>query len=435
MRTPRRRRALALTAAVVGASMLLAGCSGAKPGSSTGDATAWPVTGGVHEQLWQHSFDTWNEANPSAKIDAEFFANDAYKERIRTAIGAGTNPTLIFSWAGGTLDEYVANGNVIDLTERTANVVGRVLPSVAQAGMVDGKVYAVPNGQSQPIMLYYNTELFDQVGAKAPTTWSELMDAVRKFNAAGIAPFSVAGQSRWPYLMWIEYLVDRIGGPEVFQAVLDGKKDAWSDPAITTALSDIQELVKAGGFGQGYGSVSADANADLALVYTGRAAMVLQGSWVYSTFKADAADMVAAGKIGTTTFPTVEGGKGNPANIVGNPSNYWSVAANASPEQVAAATSYLDQAVFDDDYTTFLLENGGVPPVAGIEDQLAAQPDAKFLTLAYGMVRDAPSFQLSWDQALPPAQAQALLTNLEQIFLLQITPEQFSTNMNATIAG
>ena len=40
---------------------------------------------------------------------------------------------------------------------------------------------------------------------------------------------------------------------------------------------------------------------------------------------------------------------------------------------------------------------------------------------------------MSWDQALPSAQAQELLTNLSQIFLLQITPEEFVEKMNATL--
>ena len=33
-------------------------------------------------------------------------------------------------------------------------------------------------------------------------------------------------------MMWLEFLFDRIGGPEVFQAVFDGEKDAWSNPAV-----------------------------------------------------------------------------------------------------------------------------------------------------------------------------------------------------------
>jgi raffinose/stachyose/melibiose transport system substrate-binding protein len=49
------------------------------------------------------------------------------------------------------------------------------------------------------------------------------------------------------------------------------------------------------------------------------------------------------------------------------------------------------------------------------------------------MTAQAPNFQQSWDQALSPAQAETLLNNIDQLFLLKITPEQFATAMNATI--
>lgn len=455
--TVKTRRLRASGAALVAAVLMLAACNGAQPTAPGGeepgeqdpgaegaegaeaaevtgaDISAWPLTGGVHEQLWTWSFDEWNEAHADQQVDYEFFANDIYKERIRTAIGAGTEPTLVFGWGGGTLAEYVANGNVVDITDGTQDLLDRVLPAVGDAGRIDGQVYAVPNSQSQPVVLYYNRELFDQVGLEVPTTWDEVMESVEVFNAEGIAPFSVAGQSRWPYLMWIQYLTDRIGGPEVFQAVLDNEPGAWDDPAIISALEHIQELVEADAFATGYGSVSADANADLALVHTGRAAMILQGSWVYSRFKEDAAEMVESGNLGVAPFPVVEGGAGDPGNIVGNTSNYWSVSANASPEQIETATTYLNEYVHNEDYVDFLIDGGGVPPIADIEDKLAEQDDSEFLVLAYELVRDAPHFQLSWDQALFPDPAQELLVNLDEIFLLQITPEEFVENMNATI--
>ena len=42
----------------------------------------------------------------------------------------------------------------------------------------------------------------------------------------------------------------------------------------------IQDLVKANGFIKGFSSIAADTNADQALLYTGKAAMMLHGSWV-----------------------------------------------------------------------------------------------------------------------------------------------------------
>jgi raffinose/stachyose/melibiose transport system substrate-binding protein len=66
------------------------------------------------------------------------------------------------------------------------------------------------------------------------------MALVPKFNKAGRA-LLLGGQSRWTNMMWLEFLFDRIGGPEVFQAVFDGEKDAWSNPASIKALTESRK--------------------------------------------------------------------------------------------------------------------------------------------------------------------------------------------------
>jgi raffinose/stachyose/melibiose transport system substrate-binding protein len=259
------------------------------------------------------------------------------------------------------------------------------------------------------------------------------MALVPKFKEAGVAPFSLGGQSKWPDLMWLEYLVERIGGPEVFANIAADKPNAWSDPAVTEALTKIQQLVDAGGFVNGFSSIAADSNADQALLYTGKAAMVLQGGWIYQGMKKDAGSFVTSGKLGFTAFPTVEGGKGDPANVVGNPSNFWSISAKATDEQKKAALNYVKDGMFTDADTDALIASGAVPVINDIESKLEASPDKGFLTFVYGLAKEAPSFTLSWDQALSPAQGDAMLSNLDQIFLKKITPEQFVATMNATI--
>jgi raffinose/stachyose/melibiose transport system substrate-binding protein len=258
------------------------------------------------------------------------------------------------------------------------------------------------------------------------------MTLVPRFNQAGIAPLALGGQSRWPQLMWEEYLVDRIGGPGVFDAIAANKPDAWSDPAVLQANRMIQQLVGAGGFVKGFDSIATDSNADTALLYTGKAAMYLMGSWAFPTIKQADPDF-AANKLGYTAFPAVSGGKGDPADVVGNPANFWSVSASASDAQKQAALEYLRKGVMNDAYVDELLAGGSVPPVTGIEAKLAEAQDPQYLSYVYSLARSAPSFQLSWDQAISPGQADALLTALDQLFGRQITPEQFSTTMDATI--
>ncbi|WP_119698289.1 extracellular solute-binding protein [Microbacterium halotolerans] len=427
-----RRSALGATA--LAAALSLAACGGAQPGSgsSSGDLSAWTLTGS-QQAVFESSFAEWNEAHPDTPLTSEFFANDAYKEKIRTAVGSGNAPTLIYNWTGGTLADYVDNGDVVDLSGQVDELSERVIPSILQAGQVDGAQYAVPNNSTQPVILYFNKKIFDEVGVEPPTTWEETLDVVGAFQDEGITPFAVAGQSQWPYLMWVAYLTDRIGGPEVFQAIQSNEPDAWSHPAVTEALEKIQELVDAGAFGDSYGSVVADANADLALVHTDQAAMILQGSWVYASFKADAPDWFAEGNLGYTPFPSVAGGEGDPANIVGNPANFWSVSSHASEEAQQAAIEYLNEVNLNEATVDNLLDEGLVPSTTGTDEKIAAHDESEYMTYASEMVREAPSFQLSWDQAIAPAQAQELLTQLSQIFQGTSTPEQFVEAMNATI--
>lgn len=424
-----RRRTLLTLGAAVPILAATASCGG-RPGAA--GATAWALTGGS-EEATRDSFSAWNKDNPDAKITVEWFANDAYKEKIRTAVGSGNAPTLVFGWAGALLDDYVKNKNVIDLTDDTGDLGKRLLPSVAAVGQIDGKTYAVPNNQTQPIQMFHNTEVLDKAGTDIPETWDDLVDAIDKLNSADVIPIALAGQSVWPELMWIEYLADRIGGPEAFGRVLSGESGAWSHPDMMDALNRITDLVDMGAFGDGYGSVEADQGADTALVYTGKAGMILHGSWVYPDFLSNAAELVDKGGLAYSTFPTVEGGKGDAANVVGNPANFWSVSAKATKDNQSTANSYLGEDLFNDDHIDALLAVGAVPPVAGIEDRIAESDNADYLEFTYGQARDAEHFELSWDQALPSEPAQKLLDNLGKLFLGDSSADDFAEAMDATL--
>lgn len=434
-------KAVRLTAAVAaGATLLSVAACGARPGGDSSgaaqgsDATVWSLTDSTWNSVTQ-TFEDWNEAHPDAQLKADYFANDSYKEKIRTAIGSGNAPTLVLSWGGSPVTDYVANGNIIDLSDALdATVSSTVLDAVAAEGYRDGKLVAVPVGQVQPAVLWTNTAVLKDAGiADAPATWDELLDDVAKLKAAGKTPIALAGGSKWPYLMWAAYLIDRIGGPDVMQHILDGEDGAWSDPAVIEAMTKIQELVDAGAFGDSYQSMSADDKKDTALLANGQAGFDLMGSWVYADFATINADF-AANDLGYAAFPTVEGGKGDPTMLTGNLANYWSVAASAGKESQQTAIDYLTENTYSEGIVDGLLAMGGVPPVKDIDGKVAAADDGNgFLTWVYDAVKNASNYQLSLDVALPADQGQALLNNLEQVFLKQITPQQFADAMNQTL--
>ena len=69
-------------------------------------------------------------------------------------------------------------------------------------------------------------------------------------------------------------------------------------------------------------------------------------------------------------------------------------------------------------------------------DQISAVADSNdkaWLQFVYDTSSQASVFAQSWDQALPPSQATALLDNIGKLFQLSISPKQFADNMNKTI--
>jgi trehalose/maltose transport system substrate-binding protein len=77
---------------------------------------------------------------------------------------------------------------LVDLTDKTKDVVGAHFPSIIESQTVNGKLVALPIFTDAPA-LYYRKDLLDKYGAKVPTTWKELADTAKmivdKERAAG----------------------------------------------------------------------------------------------------------------------------------------------------------------------------------------------------------------------------------------------------------
>ncbi|MGW3290177.1 extracellular solute-binding protein [Streptomyces sp. NPDC001002] len=411
----------------VSAAVAIASCgtSGPSTTSSSKGLTMWALN---DQTILKESVDAYNKEHPDGKITLRLFANDDYKQKLRVAFGANQAPDIFFSWGGGALNDYVKAGKV-DALSASQVKTDRFTPSVLQSATFDGKVYGVPANGLAPVVLYYNKKVLADAGVQPPKTYDDLLAAVKKLKAKNVIPMSLAANSKWPTLMYTEYLLDRTGGSGVFSKIAGGDASVWKDASVTKANQYLQDLSEAGAFGSNASSVNYDQGASTALVYTGKAAMEVMGTWEYANFVKAAPDFVK-NDLGYTTFPTVPDGKGDPAGIVGNPSNFLSL--NAASKHKSEALDYFKDYVLDDSQIDAYLAAGSVPPVNGLESKLASttSADKKWLQFVYDLVQKSPSFQLSWDQALPSDQSDPLLTNVDKSFLREIEPAQFGENMS-----
>jgi raffinose/stachyose/melibiose transport system substrate-binding protein len=158
--------------------------------------------------------------------------------------------------------------------------------------------------------------------------------------------------------------------------------------------------------------------------------MMLHGAWTYGSMKEEGGDFVPSGKLGWIPFPAIEGGTGDPSTGVGNPASFLALSSKASEEQKAIALEYFKSGLLTDADVDGWVASGAVPIVNGVDSKFSG-PDAPFQQFVYDSATQAKSWVHSWDQALLPGPADEMLRNIEQLFSLSISPEQFATNMNA----
>jgi xylobiose transport system substrate-binding protein len=432
------RRAFLSAAGLAGASVPLLGACGtsgrgqAKGGGGGKSLQAWVIQDAAQNPIQQAAIDDFNKTSTS-RLKLVPFANSGssgYTDKLRVGMGSSQAPDVIFNWGSGSILDYVNRGQLIDLSPQLAADQAwknSFLPSVLDAGKINGKFYGIPLRGMQPLLLFYNKTMFAEDGLKPPATFNDLLGLVDHFRSKNIQPIALGASDQWPNLMWLEYLVDRIGGATVFQDILAGKQGAWQHPAIKQSLDMIKELVGRHTFGTNFASVNY-VNDGAGLLFASRkAAMHLQGTWEY-TNQLDKHTKFAKGDLAFAPFPAVPGGKGDPAAVVGNPTNYFSV--NTKSADTKAAISFLRKEMAAPAYIDALIKAGDVPAVTGIESKLATAPNPGFAQYVYQVVQKAPTFTLSWDQALPSQFKDPLLTTLQKVFVGQASPDQFISTMS-----
>jgi raffinose/stachyose/melibiose transport system substrate-binding protein len=140
----------------------------------------------------------------------------------------------------------------------------------------------------------------------------------------------------------------------------------------------------------------------------GEAAMELMGQWAPGAHAGNSESGEGLGEnLGWFPFPVIEGGAGNPDDVLGG-GNGIAVGANAPDEAVEFLrflTSVENQRAGAEIFM--------VPTVAGAEDVLA---DNLIMTQIIEARNNAPYFQLYYDQFLPPAVGEAVNDAVETLF-------------------
>ncbi len=400
--------------------LLIAGCgsSGSNGGSGRKSISLWHHrTAGAGPGLIQQAVDRFKLRHPDIDVEVSYFNNDAYKTKIKVAMGAGNAPCIFPTWGGGTLREYVKANQVADLTPYMSKdkYKNRFLDASFTQITFDGKIYGVPIENTSLAVIFYNKAIFQKFNLAPPQTYDELLTVIRTLKQNGIAPFALANKPKWPGSMYFMYLVDRIGGPETFAKAAAQEGATFEDPVFIEAGQRIQDLVREGAFQQGFNGLDFDSGGTRQLLYSGKAAMELMGTWQSSTIKTENPDFYN-NNLGFFPFPAIKEGKGDPRDIVGTVGdNFYAIASSCkNPDDAFTLLQYM----IDDTSVDLRGKAGRVPPVKGFTS------DDPMLQEILKLVQQAPNVQLWYDQYLPPSVAEVHKDTSQALFALSMTPEE-----------
>lgn len=362
---------------------------------------------------WQELADAYSAANPNVTVNITVLENAAFKDRLTTVMQAGDPPDIFESWGGAVLWNYAENGLVRNIAPE---LEGEWRDSFsAQAALElfgrNGEYYGVPWTWGA-VGMFYNKDLFEQAGVEIPTTWDELIAAVQTFKDAGITPFALGEGERWPGHFWWVYLALRLGGEEAFLKAYD-RSGSFTDEPFVQAGEYLKQLVDLEAFNEGFLGMTHPESEGV--FGNGEAAMMLMGQWAPGAQAQYSESGEGIGEaLGWFNFPAVEGGAGNPGDVLGGGDGF-AIGANA-PDETIDFVKFLTNAENQRAGSFFI-----VPVVTGAEDVFADDPVFQSILEARN---GAPYFQLYYDQFLPPAVGSAVNDAVQTIFAGAATPEE-----------
>lgn len=411
--------------------LTMAGCSGESGAASRPENELHiAMYGDAGNTVEQKLIDTFN-ATSEVKIVLDKIPGAEYQSKLQTIIDTPSAPDIFFNWGGGSIKNFVDADLVLpldDFINEDPKLKDSFLPSVFETAVIDDKAYGIPMRGTQPVMLFNNSKVLADAGiANPPETWDELLEDVKILKDKGITPIALGGADRWPTLMWVSYVYDRVAGEGLFQKALDGDASVWESAESRKSLGMLRELVDAGAFGTNFDSVKFTDGGSPALLAAGKAGFELMGSWEYSTQQSSDAQF-AAEVLGYSKFPKIEGGIGDEDNLVGNTNNFYSI--HKDTRYPEAARDFL-KLMYSDQFVQEQVAIGNLPTTTNTEQFLDKAADPDYAKYQFNLVKEAPSFQLSWDQAYPPEATVTIHTAVAQFFSGQIDEDGFIKAMQS----
>jgi len=213
-----------------------------------------PVSRGVVTVLgvWGgNEFEAFSEAvAPFTEETGIGMAFETSREQVTvlvTRVEAGNPPDIAILPQPGTLVDLAKMGALVPID--TFIDMDQLKKNYSQSwidlGSYNGRLYGVWIKGALKSLVWYNPKAFAAKGYKVPTTWDEMIALSDQIVADGGVPWCLGlesgAASGWPGTDWIEDIMLRTAGPEVYDKWVK-HEIPWTDPAVKTAFEYFGQI-------------------------------------------------------------------------------------------------------------------------------------------------------------------------------------------------
>lgn len=153
-----------------------AGANETEAASETGNGeatklTIWmPPLGDDTLNIWEPLLKPFEEEN-NVDVQVELIPWANYEEKWATSFSAGETPDIGYLYAE-MYPTYISAGAIVDMTDLVTEEDYEEYLFLDRGEMMGG-LYGMPIVTGVPFVLYYNQDILDSLGEKAPETWED----------------------------------------------------------------------------------------------------------------------------------------------------------------------------------------------------------------------------------------------------------------------
>lgn len=268
----KRRVALLLLTGFV--TVFMAGCSPHEDVAPKVTLDFWAM--GSEGERVQSLLPAFEREYPGITVRVQQIPWSAAHEKLLTAHVGGTLPD-VFQLGNTWLPEFVALRALSPLDDvLSAEAQADIFPGVLAANRMSGHLYGLP-WYVDTRLLFYRADMLQQAGVtRAPQTWSEWLEALRRLKAhTGFAPLIL------PFSEWQTLIA--LGLQQQAELLRDdGRYGAFDQPAFRAAFAFYIRL-----FDEGLAEVGGELRVgNLYQAFAdGRIAMLVSGPWNLGEFE------------------------------------------------------------------------------------------------------------------------------------------------------